>query len=377
MKINSNFDSGNIEVISVEVPENIQLKIRKDEYANFLQWFYFHLTGARDKKCKIHFINASETTYSENGWLGYKAVASYDRKNWFRVPTRYDGKHLIIEHTPQYDGIYYAYFAPYSYERHQNLLATAQLSSNCQVDTLCHTIDNNELSLLTIGQPNANKRKCWIIARQHAGETMAEWFCEGLIHRLLNSNDVLARLLLSKVVFHIVPNMNPDGGIRGNLRANGAGIDLNRQWKTPDKDKAPEVYYVREKMQETGVDFFLDVHGDENIPYVFTVDRSQDPNYNEHIHQLEQTFKASYKLANPDFQDIHGYPSKKHTNDVLLSLASHAIGEAYDCLSFTIEMPFKDNANYPDEKFGWSAERSIQLGNSLLMPLAAVIDQLR
>ena len=34
-------------------------------------------------------------------------------------------------------------------------------------------------------------------------------------------------------------------------------------------EKSPEVYLVKKRMAETGCDFFLDVHGDEAIPYNF------------------------------------------------------------------------------------------------------------
>ena len=53
------------------------------------------------------------------------------------------------------------------------------------------------------------------------------------------------------------------------------------------------------------------------------------------------------------------------------------VGLNFDCLAFTIEMPFKDNANLPDEATGWSGERSRKLGASVLLPVLAVLDQLR
>ena len=43
----------------------------------------------------------------------------------------------------------------------------------------------------------------------------------------------------------------------------------------------------------------------------------------------------------------------------------------------TLEMPFKDAANAPDRRNGWSPARSHRLGRSSLEALAAVIDTLR
>ena len=47
LSISSTFDAGNIEVISIDNPENIQLKIENDTNSDFLQWFYFRLQGAK------------------------------------------------------------------------------------------------------------------------------------------------------------------------------------------------------------------------------------------------------------------------------------------------------------------------------------------
>lgn len=58
-----------------------------------------------------------KVSYKE-GWENYQACASYDRREWFRVPTDFDGTNLIITHTSQFDSVFYAYFTPYSFERH-------------------------------------------------------------------------------------------------------------------------------------------------------------------------------------------------------------------------------------------------------------------
>ena len=63
--------------------------------------------------------------------------------------------------------------------------------------------------------------------------------------------------------------MNVDGSILGNLRVNAKGVNLNREWSTPKKENSREIYYVKEKMKEIGMDFNLDVHGDEGLPYNF------------------------------------------------------------------------------------------------------------
>ena len=92
---------------------------------------------------------------------------------------------------------------------------------------------------------------------------MAEWFVEGLMDALLDDASPVARKLLTKAVFYIVPNMNPDGAVRGNLRTNAAGANLNREWMTPTLERSPEVLCVKNKIHEVGCDMFFDIHGDE------------------------------------------------------------------------------------------------------------------
>lgn len=375
MKISSQFDGGAVTVTDSHNPACIRLQLRPDNAAGFAQWFYFRLQGAAYQNCVMHFENAASAAYPQ-GWEDYQAVASYDRQNWFRVPTRYENGVLTIEHTPLANSVYYAYFEPYSHEQHLNLLGDAQGSGLCQIEDLGSTVEGRDLNLLTIGNQAASDLKIWITARQHPGETMAEWFAEGLLGRLLDPQDPTARALLDQATFYIVPNMNPDGAVRGNLRTNAAGANLNREWQNPSPERSPEVYYVREKMLETGVDMFLDIHGDETIPFVFVAGTEGVPSYNARIAALEAQFKHAFAAASPDFQDEHGYP-KDAPGQANMGMATAWVGERFNCLAYTLEMPFKDNANLPDDDFGWNGQRSLRLGEAALSAILSVLPQLR
>lgn len=375
MKISTQFDAGSIIVKDLTQPDNIRLAIRNDNAADFAQWFYFRLQGAAYTRCTMHFENAAQSAYPA-GWEDYHAVASYDRQNWFRVPSRYENGVFTIEHTPLANSIYYAYFEPYSHEQHLNLLGEAQGSGLCQIEDLGNTVQGRDINLLTIGNQAESDLKIWIIARQHPGETMAEWFIEGLLMRLLDHQDPTARALLNQATFYIVPNMNPDGAFLGNLRTNAAGANLNRQWQNPSIEHCPEVYFVRERMQHTGVDLFLDIHGDESIPYVFVAGTEGVPSYDSRIEQLQTQFKAALKLASPDFQDEYGY-KKDEPNQADMTMATNYIGHTFNCLAYTLEMPFKDNALLPDDDFGWNGQRSLRLGESMLNAILAVCPNLR
>ncbi len=372
--ISSTFDAGNIELVNLENPNNIELKIRKDTNSDFLQWFYFRMQGVKGQLCNMHIVNAGDAAYPE-GWESYQARASYDRETWFQIPTSYDGKTLSMEFTPDFDSVYIAYFAPFSYEQHLDLVNHAQQSTLCTLECIGETTEGRPIDFLRIGDEDKNKKKLWVIARQHPGETMAEWFMLGLISRLLDEEDATSVALLKKANFYLVPNMNIDGSILGNLRVNAKGVNLNREWASPSVENSPEVFYVKQKMKEIGMDFNLDVHGDEGLPYVFISGIEGIPSFDKKLKNLTDDFMQNWKRINPDLQDKHGYP-KNAAGEANLMICSKNLGEEFNCLSQTLEMPFKQNDNIPDLALGWSAERSIKLGESLPTTLLSIVDDL-
>lgn len=375
MYISANFDAGNIEVINAEDKTNIQLAIRPDVGGEFFQWFNFRLSGEVGEQYVLNIMNAGKASYIA-GWENYQAVASYDREYWFRLPTSYKEGKLTITAELACESIQIAYFAPYSYERHQDLLAAVQVHPLACLEHLGETLDKRDLTLVKVGDGDSKKRSIWITARQHPGETMAEWLVEALLNSLLDEDNPTAKLLLEKANFYIVPNMNPDGSVRGHLRTNAVGTNLNREWANPSLEKSPEVFHVINKMQETGVDLFYDVHGDEALPYVFLAGSQGTPSYNDRLAHLRDKFSEVLTLASADFQSEFGYDIDA-PGTANMTIATHWVAERFDCLANTLEMPFKDNANLPFEDTGWSPERSIKLGEASLVAMLAVVDELR
>ena len=372
MHINAHFDGGNIEVLAADSPADIRLEIRMDEGGRHGQWFFFQLCGARGEACTITLENAGKTSYPE-GFEDYRVAASSDLDHWFRIETTFDGEALRWRHTPGTDAMYFAYFAPYPFDRHQRLIGRTLRSPGVRAEVLCRAPDGHPLTLLTLGKPAAAKPCCWIIARQHPGETMAEWWVEGFLDRVTDPEDPVARALLQRAVLYVVPSMNPDGGVRGHLRCNARGVNLNRAWKDPDARESPEVYHTRQRMHETGVDFFLDVHGDEVLPYNFIAGGEGVPSWTEKMDRDLQAFKQCLARLSPDFQTVHGYPlTPGGTAD--LRKATDYVAETFGCLAMTLEMPFKDAANHPMPEIGWSPGRSKRLGAACLDALWQTID---
>ena len=373
MHINAHFDGGNIDIVSAKSPSDMRLKIRMDEGGRHGQWFCFQVSGVRDQACTIAIENAGDMSYPA-GFEDYGVAASTDLEHWFRIGATFDGQTLCWKFTPDTDSIYFAYFAPYSFERHQQLIAQVLETSDASADVLCSTPDGRALTLLSFGEPAADKKSCWVIARQHPGETMAEWWMEGFLDRLTDPEDPVARALLERAVIYVVPSMNPDGGARGHLRCNARGINLNRAWKEPSESDSPEVFFTRQRMHETGVDFFLDVHGDEALPYNFIAGAEGVPSWTEAMNEDLQAFKQRLATITPDFQTEFGYElDAAGTAD--LRKATDYVAEAFGCLSMTLEMPFKDNANRPMPEIGWSPGRCQRFGAACLDAIWQTLDR--
>lgn len=376
LHISSAFDGGNIIVKAASDPQDIRLEIATDHQSNFYQWYYFRVTGAPGQKLRMLIENAGDAAYPK-GFENYQSVVSHDLEDWVRVPTAFDGKTLTIDAETGAGSVYVAYFAPYPMGRHRKLIARAGALAEAEISVLGQTLDGRDMDLITIGTLSDAKRNLWITARQHPGETMAEWWMEGFLERLGDETDPAVKKLRERAVLYLVPNMCPDGSARGHLRTNAAGVNLNREWATPSLEKSPEVYLVLEKMKQTGLDFALDVHGDEALPYNFIAGTEGIPDWTNRLADLQATFKDTYvQSSNSEFQTKYGYPVNQ-PGKANMTICSNALAQRFDALAMTLEMPFKDNADHSDTTRGWSPERAKQLGRDAVEPILAVLPDLR
>jgi murein tripeptide amidase MpaA len=369
--IDSEFEGGNIEVVDARDPERIRLRVRPDGGTSYLQWFYFRVCGAKGVQCRMTLENAADAYVG--GWEGYRVVASIDRQTWFRVDTILDDEGLVITHTPKTASTWFAYFAPYSLERHHDLVARA-LAAGADLEVVGASVDGRNIDVLTLGAPSSSL-SLWIIGRQHPGEAMASWWMEGFIDRLIDCSDLSVRDLLQRASLRIVPMMNPDGVARGRLRTNAAGVDLNRAWANPDPIRAPEVQAVRRRMIETIPDLCLDVHGSEDVRHVFIVPPEGVRGQSGAIAELTGKFKQALLGANDDFQTAEGFPPVA-PEEADLSICGNWLAETLGVLAVTLEMPFADTTHSPDPLLGWSPARAQQLGRDTIEALTAIMPTL-
>jgi murein tripeptide amidase MpaA len=400
VSISDTFDGGNIKRITASAREGDQevvLHVKPDVYTELerkshSQYFCFRATVSSLEMggtCKVTYVieNASEVSYP-TAWRGSTVFFTTHVGNtdsWRRkADTEYRDGVLTWTHLHSGNGsVYFSYFPPYSYARHLDLIS--RCAERTDVSSLGQTLDGREIECVSVG---SGDQVCWIIHRQHPGEPMAEFYAEGLLHRLLglDSNgevDGMARKVVGQYKFYVVPCMCPDGAVRGHLRANAVGANLNREWgdssegyRAPSLERSPEVYHVLNKMDETGVDCFIDVHGDEELPFNFLSGAEGTNNWGTRLKSLHGAFLAAYTRANCDMQQTISYePYEDGTAP--RNLATNCIANRFNCLSATLEMPFKDCLTNPDPERGWSPNRSRMLGRSLVDALAYIHPYLR
>lgn len=381
MHISSEFEQGKIEVVAAERPEAVRLRLPEDNASNYTNWFYFRVTGVRGQALCMRFENATAVTIARtegmpNPWPGYQVFASYDLQEWFLVPTTVTDGTMTVNCTPAQDSIFFAQYPPYPSTRGRELVARLLQDERVRLSVLGQTPDGQDMDLLTIGEQAPGKKVCWVITRQHPNEIQGSWCVEGLLERLLLPQDPFARVLLDKAVFHVVPNMNPDGARRGNTRTNALGQDLNRAWIDPTPETAPEVRMVKRAIAERGVDYLLDVHAwSGTVPFALGPYRT--PSITPKQEVLWKRYEQALARANPEFQVGNLYPGGgPPVGGAYVEMAWNHITEVHGAFGLLYELIYKNNELRPDPVHGWSIAKCKYFGHSTLEALHEIIDDL-
>ncbi len=371
IRIDCAFDGGNILVHTI-AGATATLAIRPDEACDFRQWFHFRVANILGRTLTLRLTGLNESAYP-GGWPGYRAVVSEDRQSWRRTETHWDpnedGGTLTIRHRSPADKgsdlCWFAYFAPYSMEAHHALVSRIAARPGARHRTLGTSLDGQPIDCLTLGE---GPMQVWLIARQHPGETMAEWWMEGALDLLTDPADPHGRTLRQRCTLHIVPNANPDGSRRGHLRTNAIGVNLNREWHAPTPERSPEILAIRTAMAATGVGFAMDVHGDEAIAACFLAGFEGIPAATEPQLEGFRRYRAILARRTPDFQTRRGYPPTPPGRGNP-GMATNHIAQSFGAVAMTLEMPFKDHDDLPCPEEGWSPRRSMLLARDCLAAL--------
>ncbi|EJK60286.1 hypothetical protein THAOC_19382 [Thalassiosira oceanica] len=212
ISISDSFDGGNAEFSGLKLVDgeedfcdvHVTVNIRKDPFTELeskehFQYFSFRSTLNRDapamkglfqgkKSIKVKYIleNAGKTLIDceasyAHAFRGYSTfytqTSPFDPDSWRRKDdTAFDGGALTWTHVHDLDSptACFAYFPPYSYERHLGLVAKcAESGVDATVRSLGQSVEGREIDCVKVGN---GPRTCWIIHRQHPGESMAEFY---------------------------------------------------------------------------------------------------------------------------------------------------------------------------------------------------------
>lgn len=327
LTFNSKFESGNL-LRAIKLSDyEYNLTIRSDMNSNGNNhWYYFSVMNPRKTPITFHIVNMKKcdglyklgmkpAVYSTKifqnkkiGWHRDCMNVSYklrpDSLTYYALTFTYSFKY-------ENDLVYFAYAVPYTYTHLNDYLQSIQEqhSSILRIDTLCNSLANNACKFLTItnnvqsykaykaqesdsyqsfqnsrfnsikekrlqqkNKEHKMKKGIFLTARVHSGETVSSFTIQGCIDFLLSSSPI-AVLLRNHFIFKIVPMLNPDGVRYGNYRCSLLGVDLNRRWNFPNKNKHPTVFYTKKLLQEfineRRVKLYCDFHGHTKKQNVF------------------------------------------------------------------------------------------------------------
>ena len=268
----------------------------------YSQWFFFRVKkGKKGQKIKLNIMNfqRKKTKYSLGIKIWYYSQKKKEEKNigWhhtnenvnyyqnflynFIKNNRNYYYTLSFEYTFEYDNdeVYFANSLPFFYSDVINDLNYYTKKENekykfFERKKLCNTLTGNDVDYFNINTDNnillnektftKNKKGIILFARQHPGETVSSWILKGAYEFLMSFNEE-ASYLRDNYIIKIIPMINVDGVICGNSRTSLSGCDLNRRWIKPDEFLHPEIYYLKELINNFSknyeVEYIIDFHG--------------------------------------------------------------------------------------------------------------------
>ncbi|MBL8683497.1 MAG: hypothetical protein JNK05_30285 [Myxococcales bacterium] len=362
VEIDDELFGGNITVIDSDV-DAVVVAPEPDPEGDFCQWFAFRSRDVDGDGATVR-LDTSGTSWPE-ALDDYAVFASFDGRAWERIETDRDDEALVFEHPSGVELAEFALWEPYTPARRRRLAARMRRARGAQVVTLGRTVDGSDLDAVHFA---GGERRVWIVARQHPGEVMAEWYADGLLERLADLRDPAVKALRALASVTVVSCANLDGSARGHHRVNALGVDMNRAWLDADESRCPEVVAMRAALEQSSVDLFVDVHGDERTARAFVARSEGNPSYDDRLAALEDRFVEALAEACDEFDRESGYPIDA-PGEADLRTAANFVGERFDCPSLTLELPFNG------AKSGWTSTVARSFGARSLAAVLAVLDE--
>ncbi len=265
IKFDADFESGNLK--SVTTSDSVEFNVETNEDIQG-RWFYFRISGVKDKFIKVNITTAPHDFT--------RAMYSYNNKDYLRFSEDESPKLGTFQKVFEEDTVYVSYFTPYTYSMLQKKLISWKKNQFLKLDTLGFSpnlFPIQEMIITDTTVPSEAKQTIWIHARTHPGETPCSYHFDGIVNELLSNNEVID-YYLTKLEFHLIPFVNPDGVYFGNSRTNPNYIDLEREWDKGNKS-SQEVQILRARLKELcdekPVSVFLNLHSQASSHCLFWV----------------------------------------------------------------------------------------------------------
>ncbi len=336
---NADFESGNLKSVSTSDSIHYQVTTKEDIGG---RWFYFRMEGVKNRFVNVKVLNSDVT----------KAMYSYDNVEFIRFSDDESPQVNMFEKTYEQDTVYVAYYTPYNFSSLQSKLELWKQNQFVRLDTLGFTPHNLPLQEITVTDftiPDSSKFNVWIHARTHPGETPSSWHFNGIMNELLSGKEII-NFYLTKIVFHIVPFVNPDGVFFGRSRTNYDGVDLESNWDKPENETAEEVKILRARMQELNdqkhFSVFLNLHSQASSYCTFWIHTASSTS--------DTFYKKEYFFANLNASDNPYFEQEDFNESNLRSRYPEGwlwnnYGE--DVLALTYETPYDSYFKDTDKPF--------------------------
>lgn len=297
----ADFDSGNLRSARVDPSGALEIALFGDTSSSrHCQWFHFEVQVQTAVRVKFRVVTFQKpkSTLSEGqriftkssgnaGWKRSGYAYAY-HPNRYMVGSRGGLFTLSFMLDLPAGATRLAFFAPYTFAdlvvdlRRLRLASSGFDEERLRVQELGPTLGGRPLPLLSISDFSATsagepRPRVLVMARTHPGEVPSSFVLRGVLEELL-SDAPEAQDLRKRLIFHVIPMMNPDGVAAGNTRCNGSGLDLNRQWESqPEGSEAALAKAALERVGAApgGVLAVLDLHAHSRLHGAFTFGNPQ------------------------------------------------------------------------------------------------------
>jgi len=321
--VEANYENAHAVNPKVKEPDTIEMG---PIYGHKEAWFNFRIKGVKNKK--IYFIlrfykagpdylTIPKVTYDNKGYENVKEI-SFIPENPDPPPT--NGEYIMrFSHIFKEDEAFVSYCVPYTNGRLASLVDKLKTNPCVKINKMGDSKFNKfPLTYFRVTDKNVSdkyKKGIYIMGREDSYEVGGSWLCEGIL-RFITSNDPVAKELIKKTIFYVMPIFSVDGVAGGweNFPLTPDGSDyiyVTATWnKKPLLHEASLVSDFLNNLKKSGesIDISLRCHSTcysgSDIQHETTKERKSDTEVNKGLNTLSKMIKDNLCWYNKKFLRI-------------------------------------------------------------------------